>query len=106
MLNLPLYEGDRVKTEAGSQATLWRRNGGAIVLKPKEIVRVTKKNSQKREDFFETLWNLLIHKIGQGESPSVQTRTNHLISRHKPHNPDECVCRKARVSGRNQRLPG
>ena len=63
MLNLPLYEGDKVKAQEASQATLWLRNGFPVVIKPKETVTVTTPKDKQRAPLFNTLWGALTRKV-------------------------------------------
>ncbi len=68
LLNLPLYEGDKVKAQEASQATLWHKNGGTIIIKPKETVTVTTPKDKPQTPFYKTLWRVLTQKVSRSHN--------------------------------------
>ena len=66
-LNLPLYEGDKIKTEESSQATLWLRIGGIISVNQKETLVVTVPQEKKAEPLFSNLWEAFTRKIRRSQ---------------------------------------
>ena len=66
-LNLQLYEGDKIKTEESSQATLWLRAGGTIPVKQKETLVVKVPLDKKDNPVFSNLWETFNRKVHRSQ---------------------------------------